>query len=91
MGTIHVNTDAMRQLGSLFAQLNEQIATQLEPQIQHYTALLETDWIGVSRERFEYALNEWRATANRLAANGEEIGQHLQQTAIRFESADQSF
>lgn len=33
MGTIHVNTDAMRQLGNLFAQLNEQIATQLEPQI----------------------------------------------------------
>ena len=66
MGTIHVNTDAMRQLGNLFAQLNEQIATQLEPQIQHYTAMLETDWIGVSRERFESALNEWRGPPTAL-------------------------
>ena len=89
MGTIHVNTDMLRQLGSLFVQLNEQIATQLEPQIQHLSTQLESDWIGVSRHHFEYALSEWRATATRLAANGEEIGRHLQETAARFDNADQ--
>ena len=89
MGTIHVNTDMMRQLGRLFVQLNEQIATQLEPQIQHLTSELESDWIGVSRQHFEQALNEWRATANRLAANGEDLGRHLEATATRFDNADQ--
>ena len=88
MGTIHVNTDMMRQLGTLFVQLNEQIQTQLEPQIQHLTSQLESDWIGVSRQHFDYALNEWRATATRLALNGEELGRHLQETATRFDNAD---
>ena len=89
MGTIHVNTDLMRQLGVLFVQLNEQIQTQLEPQIQRLTSQLEGDWIGVSRQHFDYALNEWRATAARLSLNGEELGRHLQDTAIRFDNADQ--
>jgi WXG100 family type VII secretion target len=89
MGTIHVNTDLMRQLGSLFAQLNEQIASQLEPQIQHLIGQLESDWLGVSRQHFETALSEWRATASRLVVNGEELGRHLQETATRFDNADQ--
>ena len=89
MGTIHVNTDLMRQLGNLFVQLDEQIQNQLEPQIQHMTSQLESDWIGVSRQHFDYALSEWRATAARLALNGEELGRHLQQTAARFDNADQ--
>ena len=89
MGTIHVNTDLMRQLGNLFIQLNEQIANQLEPQIQRLIGELEHDWLGVSRQHFDYALNEWRATATRLATNGEEIGRHLQETATRFDNADQ--
>jgi WXG100 family type VII secretion target len=88
VGTIHVNTDLMRQLGVLFVQLNEQIQTQLEPQIQRLTGQLESDWIGVSRQHFEYALSEWRATAARLALNGEELGRHLQETATRFDNAD---
>lgn len=88
MGTIHINTDLMRQLGTLFVQLNEQIQTQLEPQIQHLTGQLESDWIGVSRQHFEYALTEWRATATRLTLNGEELGRHLQETATRFDNAD---
>jgi len=79
----------MRQLGTLFVQLNEQIATQLEPQIQHLTSELESDWIGVSRQHFDYALSEWRSTAARLALNGEEIGRHLQDTSARFDNADQ--
>ena len=89
MSTIHVNTDLMRQLGNLFVQLNEQIASQLEPQIQHLTGQLESDWLGVSRQHFEYALSEWRATAARLVSNGEEIGRHLNETAVRFDNADQ--
>jgi WXG100 family type VII secretion target len=89
VGTIHVNTDVMRQLGALFVQLNEQIASQLEPQITRYTNQLEFDWVGVSRQHFDYALNEWRATAMRLVTNGEDLGRHLQETAQRFDSADQ--
>jgi WXG100 family type VII secretion target len=89
VGTNHVKTDQMRQLGNLFAQLNEQIASQLEPQIQHLTGQLESDWLGVSRQHFEYALSVWRATAARLVTNGEEIGRHLQETAVRFDNVDQ--
>ncbi len=89
MGTIHVNTDAMHRLGQIFVQLNDQIASQLEPQIQRYISQLESDWIGVSRQHFEMALNDWRATASRLVANGEELGRHLQVIAERFDNADQ--
>ncbi|MDQ6659845.1 MAG: WXG100 family type VII secretion target [Chloroflexota bacterium] len=88
MGTIHVNTEIMRQLGRLFVQLNEQIVQQLEPQIQHNLSQLESDWIGVSRTHFEHALSDWRATATKLTMNGEELGRHLQETANRFENAD---
>lgn len=90
MGSIHVNTDLMRQLGTLFVQLNEQIENQLEPQIQHTVAQLEGDWLGVSRQHFDTLLMQWRASVISLTNWGESIGRHLQETASRFEQADQS-
>ncbi len=88
MSNIHVNTDLMRHLGQLFVQLNEQIAHQLQPQIQHAIAQLEGDWQGVSRHRFEELFQEWRSSIDRVAYNGEELGRHLQDTANRFEQVD---
>lgn len=90
MGQIHVNTDLMRRLGMLFVQLNEQIANQLEPQIQQAAAQLDSDWVGVSYQHFSSVLIDWRATVARLTTYGEELGQHLQETATRFEQADNS-
>ncbi|GAC1567593.1 MAG: hypothetical protein NVS3B14_14110 [Ktedonobacteraceae bacterium] len=88
MPTIHVNTDEMRQLGQAFVQLNEQINNQTEPQIQSHIGNLESDWQGVSRQRFEAMFQEWRAAANRIVAQGEDIGRLLQNTAQQFENVD---
>ena len=90
MATIHVNTDLMRQLGQVFVQLNDQISSQVQPQIQSHTGQLEGDWQGVSRQKFEQLYQDWRAAADRLVSQGEDIGRHLQNTATMFEQADQS-
>ncbi|HYK85991.1 MAG TPA: WXG100 family type VII secretion target [Ktedonobacteraceae bacterium] len=90
MGTIHVNTDLMRQLGQIFVQLNDQIANQIEPQIQSHTSSLESDWQGVSRQRYEQMFQDWRSATQRVVAAGEDLGRHLQDTATRFEQVDQS-
>ena len=88
MSNIHVNTDQMRQLGQVFYQLNDQLGNQIRPQVQNYINQLEGDWQGVSRQRFEQMFQEWRAAADRIIAQGEEIGRHLQNTAQQFESVD---
>jgi WXG100 family type VII secretion target len=90
MGQIHVNTDLMRQLGQLFVSINEQINNQLEPQIAHAAAELDSDWVGVSYQHFNQVLIDWRSTVARLTSYGEELGQHLEHTAQMFEQADQS-
>jgi len=90
MATIHVNTDVMRQLGQVFVQLNDGIRNQTEAQINGNISQLEGDWQGVSRQRFEQMFQDWRASADQIVAKGEEIGQHLQNTAQQFEQADQS-
>ena len=90
MGTIHVNTDLMRQLGATFLQLNEQIGSQIEPQIQGHVSQLEGDWQGVSRQRYEQLYQEWRTATNQVVQAGEDLGRHLQNTAQAFEQADQT-
>lgn len=80
----------MRQLGQIFVQLDDQIANQIRPQIQSHINDLEGDWQGVSRQRFEQLFQDWRSAVDSVVQNGEDIGRHLQDTAQRFESADQS-
>ena len=90
MGTIHINTDLLRQLGRVFYQLNEEINNSIEPQIQNTTNQVESDWQGVSRQRYEQMYQDWRSAAQRIVQVGEDLGNHLQDTATRFEQADQS-
>jgi WXG100 family type VII secretion target len=90
MATIHINTDVMRQLGQVFVQLNDQIANQIEPQIQNTTSQLESDWQGISRQTYENMYQEWRTATQNIITAGENIGRHLQNTATLFEQADQS-
>jgi len=90
MGTIHVNTDLMRQLGTVFVQLNDQIGGQIEPQVQGHVSQLEGDWQGVSRQRYEQLYQDWRSATQRVVQAGEDLGRHLQNTAQAFEQADQS-
>lgn len=47
------NTDLLRQLGQVFYQLNDQIQNGTEVQIQNATGQVESDWQGVSRQRYE--------------------------------------
>ena len=90
MGTIHVNTDLMRNLGQVFVQLNDQINNQIEPQIQGHTSNLEGDWQGVSRQKYEQLYQQWRSATQNVVQAGEDIGRHLQDTATRFEQGDQA-
>ena len=90
MGVIHVNTDLMRQLGQVFVQLNDQISNQIEPNIQNSTGQLEGDWQGISRQRFEQLIQEWRSATNQVVQVGEDLGRHLQNTAQQFENVDQN-
>lgn len=90
MPSIHVNSDWMRQLGQIFVQLNDQIQNEIEPQIQNYTNQLESDWQGVSRQRFEQMYQQWLATIRQAVVQGEDIGRLLQNTAMLFDQADQS-
>ncbi len=90
MGTIHINTDQMRQLGQMFINLNEQIKDNLEPQIQSMTNQLESDWQGQSRSVYDNMFNSWRSATSQIVQVGEDIGRHLQNTANQFEQADQS-
>lgn len=90
MGSIHINTDLLRQLGRVFYQLNEQINNSIEPQIQNMSGQVEGDWQGVSRHRFEQMYQEWRSATQRIVRVGEDLGRHLEETASRFEQADQS-
>lgn len=90
MGVIHVNTDLMRQLGQVFVQLNDQISNQIEPNIQNHTGQLEGDWQGISRQRFEQLIEEWRSATTRVVQAGEDLGRHLQNTAQQFENVDQA-
>ena len=73
MGTIHVNTDLMRNLGQVFVQLNDQIGNQIEPQIQNHTSELESDWQGVSRQRYEQLYQQWRSATQQVVQAGEEL------------------
>ena len=90
MGVIHVNTDLMRQLGQVFVQLNDQISNQIEPNIQNSTSQLEGDWQGISRQRFEQLIQEWRSATTQVVQVGEDLGRHLQNTAQQFENVDQN-
>ena len=90
MPSIHVNSDWMRQLGQIFVQLNDQIQNEIEPQIRNYTSQLESDWQGVSRQRFEQMYQQWLATIRQAVVQGEDIGRLLQNTAMLFDQADQS-
>lgn len=90
MGVIHVNTDLMRQLGQVFVQFNDQISNQIEPTIQSHTSQLESDWQGISRQRFDQLVQEWRSATIRVVQSGEDLGRHLQITAQQFENVDQA-
>lgn len=90
MSNIHVNTDSMRHLGSLYNQLNLQLQNQMLSTIQTTISHLESDWQGSSRIHYEQLFQEWQLAAKRIIAAGENIGNHLTATAERFDQADNS-
>jgi WXG100 family type VII secretion target len=89
-GTIHVNTELLRDLGRRF-QLNSQFAQEkLIDELRSLTAQTEGDWVGVSRIHYEELFAHWCQSAQSLIVWGQEIGLHLDKTAQYFETADQS-
>ena len=90
MGTIHVNTDQLRDLGNRFVAGNEYIRSQLIPELQRLSGSMEGDWVGVSRVRYDELFQSWIQSALSLEKWGEDIGQHVYQTAQQFDTADHS-
>jgi WXG100 family type VII secretion target len=90
MTTIHVNTDVMRQLGQRFMDWNNVIRDQLLPELRNLTGQLEGDWSGVSRQRYDQMLQGWEQTANNMMNQGEDLGNHVLNTANQFDQADRS-
>jgi WXG100 family type VII secretion target len=90
MGTIHINTDQLRTLGTRFTQNNEYIRDQLIPELQRLSSSIEGDWMGASRMRYDELFQGWMQSALSLERWGEDIGQHIYQTAQQFDTADQS-
>ncbi len=89
-GTIHVNTELLRDLGNRFL-LNSQYAQEkLINELRALTAQTEGDWVGVSRMHYEELFAHWCQSAQSLVTWGLEIGQHLDKTAQYFENADRS-
>ena len=90
MPTIHVNTDVMHQLAQTFMSWNNTLQTQMLPQLQSLTAQLEGDWIGVSRQDYDNQLQSWEQTLNSLINQGQNLGNHVMNTANQFDMADHS-
>jgi WXG100 family type VII secretion target len=90
MGTIHVNTDLMRELGQRFVECNLYMREQLIPQMQHITAQMEGDWVGASRYRYDELFNGWMQSSQSLVNWGTDIGNHVSQTANQLDNADRS-
>jgi WXG100 family type VII secretion target len=89
-GTIHVNTELMRELGSRFQENCEIARTKMISELQSMNAQIESDWIGLSRTHYDELFHQWVQSAQSLITWGDEIGAHLTKTAEYFDNVDQS-
>ena len=89
-GTIHVNTDLMRELGRRFQDNCEIARTKMIAELQSMTAQMEGDWVGLSRAHYDQLFQQWCQSAQSLVTWGEEIGVHLTKTAEYFDNVDQA-
>jgi WXG100 family type VII secretion target len=90
VGNIHVNTDEMRQLAGSFGYWSNYLRDGMLPALSHLTGQLETDWQGVSRQRYEQLIQEWDRYAMGLINSAEDLSRHLMNTANQFDRADYS-
>ena len=90
MTNIHVNTDIMQQLGKRFSDWNEYMRDQMMSELRNLSSQLESDWQGVSRQHYDGLLQNWESNIQRLISQGDDMGQHLYNTADRFNQADNS-
>lgn len=90
MANIHINPDEMRQLAGSFEWWSNNLRDAMLPALQQLTGQLEGDWQGVSRQRYDELIRVWHQNAINLIISAEDLGQHLMNTANRFESVDNS-
>jgi WXG100 family type VII secretion target len=89
-GTIHINTELMRDLAARF-QLNCQYAQEkLIAELRAMSAQVESDWVGISRNHYDELFQQWCHSVQSLITWGEQIGTHLNNTANHFDQADNS-
>ncbi len=80
----------MRQLGQRFESWNESLRDQMLGELRNLTSQLESDWQGVSRQRYDNMLQDWERTIQGILQNGDDLGHHLRNTAQQFDEADAS-
>ena len=51
-GTIHINTELMRQLGTRFQENCDIARNKMIAELQGITAQMEGDWVGISRNHY---------------------------------------
>jgi WXG100 family type VII secretion target len=78
----------MRQLGNRFVAWNDVMRNNMYSELRNLTSQLESDWQGVSRQRYDGLLQDWESTLNATIQNGEDLGHHLSNTAQQFDDAD---
>ena len=89
-GTIHVNTELMRELGRRFQENCDICRSKMIVELQGITAQMEGDWVGLSRTHYDELFQHWCQSAQSLITWGEEIGLHLTKTAEYFDNVDRS-
>ena len=89
-GTIHINTELMRELGRRFQDNCEIARTRMISDLQSMNAQIEGDWVGLSRNHYDQLFHQWVQSAQSLITWGDEIGIHLTKTAEYFDNVVQS-
>ena len=90
MGTIHLDTEVMRQLGRRYQDWSDYLRNSMMNELRNLSGQLEGDWQGVSRQHYDNLIQQWEQSVAGLLDSGRDLGSHLSNTANRFENADNS-
>ena len=89
-GTIHINTNQLRQLGTHFITCNKYIREKIIPELEHLSIIAEGEWTGASRLHYDELFHQWNIDAQNLFDSGIAINHYVSTTANKIDHADHS-
>ncbi len=90
MPTIHIDTEVMRQLGRRYQDWCDFLRNSMMSELRNLSGQLEGDWQGTSRQHYDNLLQQWEQSIAGSLDSGNDLGNHLSNTANRFDNADNS-